>query len=178
MEEWKDIVIEQNGIVYDFTGKYQVSNLGNIRSLNYNNTGKIKIMKFSEYSGYLRIPLSKDGKTTKFLVHRLVANAFIKNNDPVNKSQVNHKDENPLNNNINNLEWSTPKENSNYGTRSRRMAKTQSKKIIGYSLIDNKVIILQSTQQAKKFGFDQSAISKCCLGQRKSHLGYKWKYLD
>ena len=178
MEEWKDIVIEQNGIVYDFTGKYQVSNLGNIRSLNYNNTGKIKIMKSSEYSGYLRIPLSKDGKTTKFLVHRLVANAFIKNNDPANKSQVNHKDENPLNNNINNLEWSTPKENSNYGTRSRRMAKTQSKKIIGYSLIDNKVIILQSTQQAKKFGFDQSAISKCCLGQRKSHLGYKWKYLD
>ena len=178
MEQWKDIIIEQKGIVYDFTGKYQVSNLGNVRSLNYSNTGEIKMMKPGVYGGYLRIPLTKDGKTTKFLIHRLVANAFIENDDPANKTQVNHKNENPLNNNVNNLEWTTPKENSNYGTRTRRMAKTQSKKVIGYSLTDNKVIILQSSQCAKKFGFNQSAISRCCLGQRKSHLGYKWEYLD
>lgn len=178
MEQWKDIVIEQKGIVYDFTGKYQVSNLGNVRSLNYNNTGKIKTMNPGLCSGYLRIPLSKNNKTTKFLVHRLVANAFIENDDPVNKTQVNHKDENPLNNNVDNLEWTTPKENSNYGTRNRRMAKAQSKKVIGYSLTDNKVVILQSTGQTKKFGFDQAAVSSCCRGDRKTHKGYKWKYLD
>lgn len=81
MEEiWKN--------VKDYEGKYQVSNLGNVKSLARN-----KKMRFeNEKHGYLRITLYKDKKKTHFFVHRLVAQAFIPN--PENKVQVNHKDGN------------------------------------------------------------------------------------
>ena len=94
--KWKDIP--------GYEGLYQVSNLGEIKSLNYRNTGKEKIIKpRKNKGGYLRVVLCKNGKQKDFLVHRLVAIAFIPNHN--NYNQVNHKDENPSNNNVNNLEW-------------------------------------------------------------------------
>lgn len=180
MEEvWKDIYFTENGIEYDYRGLYQVSNLGRVKSLNYNRTGKERILKAGkEKIGYLRVKLCKNGKRKQFSVNRLVAFMFITNDDPINKTQVNHKDENKENNSVDNLEWATPKENSNHGTRNERVAKALSRKVIGYSLTSTKVIILQSTRQAEKFGFTQSHISACCNGKRKSHKGYVWKYLD
>lgn len=74
-------------------------------------------------NGYLKVSIRKDGKTYSVLVHRLVALAFIKN--PLNLPQVNHKDEDKLNNCAANLEWNTEKQNSNYGTRTQRMSKTK-----------------------------------------------------
>ena len=66
--------------------------------------------------------LRKNGEHHNFQVHRLVAEAFIPN--PEGKETVNHKDENKLNNCVDNLEWMTVKENSNYGTRNMRMAES------------------------------------------------------
>ena len=105
MEEWKDIPAYQ--------GKYQVSNLDNVKSLNYNRTGKEKILKPMENRGnYLMAVLYKDRKRKAYSVHRLVAEAFIPKID--GKNQVDHIDSNRQNNNVNNLRWCTIAENHNF----------------------------------------------------------------
>lgn len=97
MEEiWADIL--------GYEGKYQVSTEGNVRSLNYNNTHKIQNLKIKiNHLGYREVKLSKNNKTKDFMVARLVAQAFIPN--PKKCELVTHKDNNKLNDNVNNLKW-------------------------------------------------------------------------
>ena len=114
MEIWKDIE--------GYEGLYQVSNYGNVRSLNYAKAGKVKELKQGNWRGYKNVDLWKNGKGKSFKVHRLVAQAFIEN--PNEYLCVNHKDENKQNNHVSNLEWCTHKYNSNYGTGRERVAKT------------------------------------------------------
>ena len=109
-----------------------------------------------------------------YLVHRIVAKAFIPN--PENKPQVNHKDEDKTNNKVENLEWMTGKENSNHGTRNERMANSKSKPIYGINIKTNEKIEFPSIQEAGRNGFDQGNIVKCLKGRCKSHKGYKWFY--
>lgn len=78
--------------------------------------------------GYARITVSIKGHVSTHLVHRLVATAFIKN--PCNYSEVNHRDEDKLNNTVENLEWCTSKYNSNYGNRKYNLSKTRCDKSI------------------------------------------------
>ena len=120
-EIWKDIK--------DYDGLYQVSNTGKIKSLERWIDRKCKGKRWQEEKilkplvnkhGYLHVGLHKNGKIKNYLVHRLVAEAFIQN--PNNYPQVNHKDENPSNNFVNNLEYCDAKYNSNYGTRNERVA--------------------------------------------------------
>ncbi len=98
-EVWKDIK--------DYEGKYQVSNIGNIRSLEYHNAKGIKriglLRQAKDKKGYLRCALSKCSRLSTFKVHRLVATAFIPN--PNNLPQINHIDGDKSNNKVNNLEW-------------------------------------------------------------------------
>lgn len=99
-----------------YDGKYQVSNLGRIRSL-HRNTTLIKALS-KDSDGYLVVTLSnaKIGKKSKtHKVHRLVAQAFIPNPDQL--PEINHKDENKKNNVIDNLEWCTTQYNLTYGNR-------------------------------------------------------------
>ena len=100
---------------------------------------------------------------------------FLDNADKL--TEVNHKDENTLNNRVTNLEWCTSSYNVNYGTRNKRVADRLSKKVMGISENGNKVIILKSTRSGKKFGFNNSHISSCCNGKRKKHNKYYWKYI-
>lgn len=128
MEEiWKDIP--------KYEKLYQVSNYGRVKSLkrvvscNCRNqyktfkisyTKKEKILKGrKDKDGYLEVNLCKNGKHSNYKIHRLVALLFINNTN--NYDQVNHKDENKLNNNVNNLEWCNAKYNCNYGTRINRI---------------------------------------------------------
>ena len=109
MEEiWKDIK--------GYEGLYKVSNLGKIKSLkrNINKRKCDEIIKKPSIlpKGYLQMALCKNGNTKYTSIHRLVAEAFIPN--PYNLPCVNHKDNNPQNNVVSNLEWITYKDNNNY----------------------------------------------------------------
>ena len=115
-EIWKDIK--------GYEGLYQVSNLGRVKSLNYKKTGKEKILKAdTDKDGYLRVCLSKNGKHKNYIVHRLVAIAYIPNTN--NYPIVNHRDETQQNNKASNLEWCTCTYNNNYGTRNERLSKAK-----------------------------------------------------
>lgn len=112
-EIWKPIA--------GYEGLYEVSNFGNVASLNYRQTGNRVVLKLNKLkAGYSLAHLSKGGEEKAFLVHRLVAEAFIPN--PNNDKYVNHKDEDKGNNNAYNLEWCSHKYNDNYGTRNERLS--------------------------------------------------------
>ena len=107
-EEWRDVV--------GYEGLYQVSNLGRVKSLevkfknSFYNKKREKIMsQHDNWKGYLTISISINGKSKKEYVHRLVANSFIYRDE--DKVEVNHKNLNKKDNNINNLEWVSKKEN-------------------------------------------------------------------
>ena len=182
-ELWKDIK--------GFEGLYQVSTLGRVRSLDKYIDAKIKnvdkvlkrgkILKpYYGKDGYLRVHLCKNGKRTRFLVHRLVAEAFISN--PDNLPCVNHKDEDKTNNYPCNLEWCTYKYNTNYGTRNKRASiklinrEDLSKKVYQYDLKGNLINVWASTMDCDRNGFCYSGVSSCCLGNIKIYKKYVWSY--
>jgi hypothetical protein len=118
-EIWRDI--------RGYEGLYQVSNLGSIKSLGNDKSRKEKIKKLPKSDrGYLYAHLSKNGERITVAVHRLVAIAFI--GESKNYNEINHKDENKLNNNVNNLEWCDRKYNNTYGDRINNAIRTRSKR--------------------------------------------------
>ena len=162
-EEWRDIK--------GYEGLYQVSNLGRVRSLNYNKTRQIKELSYAKRRGYLGVTLYKNGKPKTFTVHRLVARMFIPN--PNNYPQVNHKDENKSNNDVKNLEWCTNEYNHNYGTRNERVGKSLSKKVI---CITTGEIFNSMREACRKYNISSGSMTECCQGKRKTAGGYKWEY--
>ncbi len=112
-EVWRDIE-ESNG-------KYQVSNLGRVRSFYRDETNGFIMKACPDKKGYLYIVLKIHGKAKRYAIHRLVATAFIPN--PDNLPQVNHKDEVKDNNRVDNLEWCTNHYNLCYGTHNERVAR-------------------------------------------------------
>lgn len=144
-------------------------------------------------NGYLSVELFKNKTRKRLLIHRLVAQAFIPNLD--NLPQVNHKDENRQNNEVDNLEWCTPKYNMNYGngakTRhskidystekrkeiARKNGATVKKCIIQLSKDNEYINKFESIKQASKaLKIDASHICDVAKGKRKSAGGYVWKY--
>lgn len=172
-EIWKDVI--------GYEGYYRVSNHGNILSCRQNIIMKQKITK-----GYRMIGFTKNKKHKSYSVHRLVAKHFIKN--PKNKREVNHLDENKLNNHVSNLKWVTSKENANWGTRNKRIAEFVKNNQVGFTTKKinqickktNKVIKTYNsvTQASEENGFHQGNISSCLTGKRLSSRGYKWEYAD
>ena len=186
-EEWRDIK--------GFEGKYMVSNLGRVKSLNYNNTGKEGIMKGGDDGhGYLQVNLSKDGKVKNCRINRLVAQAFLDN--PEGYTDVNHKDEDKTNNCVENLEWCDRSYNINYGTRNKKAGKRISEKLKGRKLAEEHkkklskpvfsvdkesglIMWWQSAMEAsRQTGIAQSNITLCCQGKVKSAGGHVWFYAD
>lgn len=159
--------------VVGFEGYYEVSNYGRIKSLNYNKTGCSVIMTPCDAKGYLRIILCKCGKRKSMFVHRIVAEAFLPN--PDNFPCVNHKDENPKNNAVWNLEWCTVKYNTNYGTGIKRRSTKQSKPVVAIDPVTLKIVLrFSSASEAYRNGY-----SNVSLSVRKGVLryGYIWQYV-
>lgn len=162
-------------IIKDFPS-YMVSNYGRVKSLNYLNKKKERIIKpFLCKCGYLYIRLCKNGFKKKFRVHRLVAMAFIPN--PNNYPVINHKNEIKTDNRVNNLEWTTHLENANYGNRNRKISISKKKCVLQFSLDDEFIKRWDSALQVEKeLGYGRSNISSCCRGLYNTAYGYKWKY--
>ena len=110
-----------------------------------------------------KVKLFKNGIGHIFQVHRLIAITFLSN--PDNLEQVNHKDENPSNNKVENLEWCTRLYNMNYGKGIQRQVEKRSKKVLQYDLNDNLIKEFSSTQEAARdLNLSQGLISNCCNG--------------
>ena len=114
--------------VVGYEGLYEVSNTGQVRSMNYNKTGVPGLLHPEVKKGegtlpYLRVIMHKDKKQKKFLVHRLVAQAFIPNHQGL--PQVNHKDGDVQNNKADNLEWCDARYNTTYGCAKKKMIETK-----------------------------------------------------
>lgn len=189
MEEWRDVV--------GYEGLYVVSNSGVVMK----NTGRI-ISQRHDKDGYCIVTLFKDKVRKDYKVHRLVAMAFIPN--ILNLPVINHKDENKSNNIVSNLEWCTPKYNSNYGTANQRKSEKQkgvpnprcqgernyfygkhfsgglspsAKPVLQYSLDGNFIAEYDCIRSAAKItGAYDTAIGACCRGKRNKAKGYLWKY--
>ena len=162
-EIWKDIS--------EYTGLYQVSNYGNVRNIKTSKKLKPGIKR-----GYYQVGLIVNKKRKWYSVHRLVAKEFIPNTE--NLPQINHKDENKLNNNVNNLEWCTVSYNNCYGTRLKRVKEKVSKKVLQYDLNGNFIKEYNSLTEATKLNNIKSIgnISMCCNGKYKHVKGYIWRY--
>lgn len=198
MEKWRSIV--------GYEGKYEVSNYGNVRSVdridrtNHFRKGKILTLR-TDKDGY-KIAVLSNGIHKFLKVHRLVAIAFIPN--PENLPEVNHKNEVKDDNFIDNLEWCTAKYNANYGNRNIKISQRQKGKpnihcqgeknyfygkcFRGKDNIHSRAV-KQYTQDGvlvnkyecmkeagKAVGVTPSAISLGCRGLRKTIKGFVWKY--
>lgn len=171
--------------VVGYEGLYEVSNFGRVKSIKF---GKERFLKlFTNHRGYLQVNLSKKGKVKKYFVHRLVAEAFLeipeelKHLKGTHYLQVNHKDENKLNNNAENLEWCTSSYNVNYGSRTEKCSKKNtngklSKTVLQYDLEGNFVREWESTRECNRNGYNHGAVAACCRGKLKKHKDFIWKY--
>lgn len=195
-EIWKDIK--------GYEELYQVSNLGRVKSLPnryYRKEGKILTNKVTA-NGYCHLRLSKNGVAKNYLVHRLVAQAFIPN--PNKLPIINHKDEIKTNNIVwinddgsidyskSNLEWCDAKYNVNYGNGTIKRVRTNQEngtyQKIGeinrrnFSIpIVNMITydIYPSTREAERAtGIDNRQINNCLKGRQNTTKGYTWEYLE
>ena len=156
--------------IKDFEGLYEISNLGNIRSLNFNHTKKVRILKQNtNHNGYKYINLCKNSKQKGLRIHRLVAEAFIPN--PNNYSQVNHIDENKSNNKVDNLEWCTCKNNINYEEGIKKRSKSRCRKVIFKENEKIKFIFNSRKEAGEFFKTDPSNITAVIKGRCKTFHG-------
>lgn len=161
-EIWKDIAQDNN---------YQVSNFGNIHSKKTDTILKCSSIR----SGYKSASIAK--KNLK--VHRIVAEAFIKNDDPDKKIFVNHIDGNKLNNRVDNLEWVTPSDNVNHAVKTG-LIKTTLRRVNQLDKTTGALIAtFESLKEAReKTNVDDTSICKCCKNIQNTAGGYKWEFTD
>lgn len=181
-EIWKPI----NGYV----GMYEISNMGNVKSVDRIGFQRNKFDRLSKYmfkgrhlkiqtqkNGYQTIDLSKNGKHERFLIHRLVAEHFLEHAD--GKDYINHIDSNPRNNHVDNLEWCTQSKNIKYSYEQGRKIPPHQRKTGQFDIDGNLIKIWKSQTEAQRvLGIPQANIFKVCSGQRKSAGGYKWQYIE
>lgn len=179
---WKDVA--------EYEGFYQVSNNGNVRSVEridsrgHRRGGRILKPRYDK-DGYSQVSLCKNGKPKTKKVHRLVAGAFLPN--PNGLPQVNHRDEVKDNNNAENLEWCDSKYNNNHGTRNERVTKALSKKVKATNIRTGEVLTFNSAKEAERKGYNASEVSMACrgvykastgklVGDGRTYKGFRWYY--
>lgn len=171
--------------IKEYNNYYEVSNFGNVRSLDRIAKTKAGVIKPTKgkvlrltlkNNGYKTVMLCVNDKRKRFHVHRLVAQAFIPN--PENKSEVNHKDGNKANNNVANLEWNTKSENMQHAVLNNlckigeesRSAKLSEKTVIAIKRLFRINPNFNKCQIAKKLNVRDTTIHKIINNQRWKHL--------
>lgn len=179
-EAWRPVV--------GYEGLYEVSSIGRVRS-NIPSTRiadklhKIMRQKVDDH-GYLRVNLTKNKTAKAWLVSRLVAEAFIPN--PNGYPMVGHNDDVKTNNTVDNLYWTTSKENNHHNGKMQRFQALHNEKIdiiasklscpvIGKNKETGDELFFKSMKEAERNGFKSEKISLCCSGKRQSHYGYEWR---
>lgn len=180
--------------VKGYEGKYEVSNMGRVKSLNYRNHGGIKILKPTvNHAGYLTVTLTLNYEKHKKRIHRLVYEAFVAPLPLYNPQkngnlffEINHIDENKTNNTPSNLELVTHTENIRYGTAIKRKSATQtngkkSKKVYQYTLNGFLVKSWSSIAECHRNGFLSGSVSSCCRkcfnrAGNNVYKGYIWSF--
>lgn len=160
-EIWKDIE--------GYEGAYQISSYGRVRSLKRK---KPLIMSpiLQKARDYYTIGLFQNGKKKRYSIDRLVAKAFVYNSNPQEYTEVNHIDENSLNNHYTNLEWCSHAQNTRYSIYRQSIPVQQ------YDLKGNLVAEYKSMREAERLtGVESIDISKVTRGIRETAGGYKWK---
>lgn len=178
-EIWKEI----DG--YD--GLYAVSNTGKVKSLKWNHSNTEKELSQYEQGGYKLVGIRRNGIHHNYLVHRLVAKAFVEN--PRNLNVVNHIDGNKSNNNYTNLEWVTCSENTRHAIRMglrpaictvpRKRGKESPlcKRVEQLSADGSLIKRLETTFDIEEvLGYRRQSVIRCCLGYRKTYKGFIWRY--
>ena len=167
-ENWKDTI-----------GTYQVSNYGEVRN---KKTGNV-LRQSKSRKGYKRITLLVNGMHKSYLVHRLIAEAFIPNTN--NLPQINHIDGNKENNCASNLEWVNNSQNQKHayknGLRSKKKGKENYNAIQVLQFDLNNQFIKEwdcIKEASKELNIIDCDISFCCKGKRKTAGGYIWRYKD
>jgi hypothetical protein len=156
----------------DYGKYYEVSDTGKVYRID---TGKELTVRIN--NGYKNVCVQNkdDGTQNDVAVHRLVALTFIPNSDPLKKINVNHIDENKLNNNSKNLEWVTQGENCN--KHSQKISHEH--RVIQKDLKGNFIKVFNSvTEAGDSMGVTRHAINKVCLGKNKTSAGFLWEYED
>lgn len=163
---WKKIIL--NNIITD----YSVSTEGEVKkdTTNY-------LLSQSMQQDYKFVSLLINGQAKRMRVHRLVAITFIPN--PENKPYVNHINGDKGDNNVENLEWVTPSENTIHAVKTGLMSNGRKRPVIQYNLNGEKMATFESASEAaRQTGGSQSKITMCCRRQRESANDYQWRYYD
>lgn len=168
-EVWKDIK--------GYEGFYIASNKGNIKSLNYGNTGVCKNLVFStDRYGYKTVILYKNKEKRTYRVHRIIAEAFVPN--PNNFPIINHKNEIKSDNRAENLEWCDARYNINYSRHGEKYSGTRPKRIYQKDKNGNVIKEWESIcEAARVLGLCKSSISNCCRGKIDSYKSYIWEFI-
>lgn len=164
MEEWLPIK--------DYEGLYWVSNTGKVK----NRFDKVlKQFRGNSGNGYFEVTLSKHGIVRMNQIHRLVAGAFIPN--PHNYPQVNHKDENMLNNAASNLEWCTAKYNANYRNHAKHASESHSKGVFVIFKDGTDIFFKNQFEAASYFGTTENYFNHWVTGYRNNTHGLTFESL-
>ena len=157
--------------------KYEVFDDGRIWSYSRN-----KFLKPSTLpNGYQQVYLTdNEGNAKMYYIHRVVWESV--NGTPIPDGyEINHINENKEDNRFENLNLMTHKDNINFGSRTERATKSKingkRSKAVGAYINDELIFTFPSTQEAQRLGFHSGAVSACCIGKRKTHKGYTWKYI-
>lgn len=166
----------------ELSSLYKISNFGRVYSVRLN-----RIIQGQKTKGYYDLHMKKGKLCQRCYVHRLVAMHFLEN--PNNYKYVNHKDSNPANNSVDNLEWCSHLYNMQYAAKLGHFKKNKKwkqkikdgqdcKEVYSVDKFTKAVKVYASIQSVKEDGYCPSCVCNCCKKIRKSHKNKYWYYND